>query len=97
MNFWDIYWPVFAAFISATILFEGIHFLVGLIAAKRQLKRIQEQAQLMMEQGGSPGAYGNNPLMMFDLNPNMYGGGTFPTTTSGNAEDKEKITHGQYL
>lgn len=94
-SFWDIYCPVLAAFATATIFFEGVHFIIGLIAAKRQLKRIQEQAKLMMEQGGGfPGMEGN-PLMMFDMNPNMYGGGPFPPTVSGNSDDHRG--HGQYL
>lgn len=96
INFWDIYYPVLAAFATATIFFEGVHFVIGLITAKRQLKRIQEQAKLMVEQGGGlPGVGDPSPMMMFDMGPNMYGGGPFPPTVSGSADDDRG--HGQYL
>lgn len=95
INFWDIYCPVFAALLSATLFFAGVYFVFGFIVAKRQLKRIQEQAKFMMEQsGGFPNGGDPSQMMMFNMGPDMYGGGSFPPTVSGNTDNER---HGQYL
>lgn len=93
MDFWSIYWPVFAALVSATLIFETLTFILTIIANQRQMKKLQEQARILMEQGIVPGfSNGTNmPFAMFNGTPN-YGGGQFPPTTSGTT-----IEHGHYL
>jgi hypothetical protein len=94
LTFWDLYFPVFAAMVSATLLFEAIHFFLNLLVAKRQLKRIQDHARLLLENGGNPGqlSYQFNGL---DLMAPPYGSYVPPQpTASGSIERK---SNGFYL
>lgn len=73
LNFWDVYCPVLAALVSATIFFEAIHFGLAYFHARRQAKRMQEWEEKLKAQGIDP-----NQMNIMDLFGGQYGGSPFP-------------------
>jgi len=63
MSFWDIFWPMFTAFMISNIILDGIH---GLISA--WLQRRQNQRVL-----ASMAAQGIDPSQMMEGFPGMEG------------------------
>jgi hypothetical protein len=98
MNFMDLFVPMTAAFVAASIIMEILNFILHLWVQRRTLKKMNkavedlvadgadpQMAEMMimqMMQGGSPGE--------FEMPPGMGAG--MPTTASGNVHG-----HGQYL
>lgn len=100
-SFWDIYCPVLAALVSATIFFEIIHFGLAYFHAKRQAKKTQEWEDKLKAQGIDPSQMG-----IMDLFGGQYGGAPFPmggvdippvpsSGTDGGYANHEG--HGQYI
>jgi hypothetical protein len=101
MNFTDLYFPMVAAFVTASIFMEFLHFLLGLWLAKRQAKQQEAYYAQMAEKLGvntedfmksmensMAGGMGGMP-MMFDI-PGDAGA----QLTASGTEDKG---HGQYI
>jgi hypothetical protein len=100
MNFMDLFVPMTAAFVAASIIMEILNFLLHMWVQRRTLKKMNkavadlvadgadpqmaEMAIMQMMQGGGPGD--------FELSPGMGGSMPMPTTASGNVQ-----AHGQYL
>lgn len=105
MNFMDLFVPMTAAFITASIVVEFFHFLLGLWLSKRQQARVKEYYKEVAEKMGmSPEDLmsqmenqmgGMGGMGMMDGPPGMMGMpmGNVMTTTSGGGEQQ----HGQYL
>jgi len=92
--FWTIFWPVFAALVSAFIISEGLQLCIGLYAHKKNEKLRKE-----FEEKVASGEI--DPMqMMFGAGGGLPGVGDLPPglpTASGNGEVKEELSHGQYL
>lgn len=101
MNFMDLFVPITAAFITASVIMEFLHFLLGLCLAKRQRARQEAYYSQMAEKLGVStedfmatleqsmgGGMGGGMPMMFDLPAGSE------LTASGTAQREE---HGQYL
>ena len=102
MSFMDLFLSMTAAFITASIIVEFLHFLLGMWLSKRQLERTKEHykemaekmgmdpeefmAQLEEQMGGMTMPEGGLPGMMGSPMGNIM------TTTSGTEQE-----HGQYL
>ena len=104
MNFMDLFVPMTAAFITASIVVEFFHFLLGLWLSKRQQARVKEYYKEVAEKMGiDPEEFmsqmedqmgGMGGMGMVDGPPGMMGNpmGNIMTTASGSGEQ-----HGQYL
>ncbi len=105
MNFMDLFVPMTAAFIAASLVVEFLHFLLGLWLSKRQQARVKEYYKEVAEKMGmSPEDFmaqvedqmgGMGGMGMMDGPPGMMGMppmGNVMTTTSGSGQE-----HGQYL
>ncbi len=108
MNFMELFVPMTAAFIAASLVVELLHFLLGLWLSKRQHKRMQDHYKEVAEQMGmSPeefmskmedqmnGMGGMGGMM--NGPPGMMGMpmGNVMTTASGSGDNHEG--QGQYL
>ncbi len=99
MSFWDIFWPVFAAYVGGSVLLQIVSVVIGTWWANKQRKNYEKQMEAMLASGeidpsmlsGMQGMEGGMPIM-FDMPTNGHSGNQFPTTSGG--EDR---SHGQYL
>ncbi len=87
LSFWSIYFPVLAAFITSTLLFEVINFGLSYWHAKKQLKRYEEMQEKIAKGEVTPEMLG---YMMGNPEGMPVGFGGLPT-----ASGAESI--GQYL
>jgi len=92
--FWTIFWPVFAALVSAFTISEGLQICIGFYAHKKNEKLRKE-----FEEKVASGEI--DPMqMMFGAGGGVPGMGELPPgfpTASGNGSDKSELSHGQYL
>lgn len=103
MNFMDLFLPMTAAFITASVVVAVLHFLLGRWFSKRQYARAKKHYKEMAEKMGmDPEDFmsqiedqmnGISGMGMAEGPPGMMGGpmGNVMTTTSGGGE------HGNYL
>ena len=94
MSFSDIFWPMFLALLSAFILLEAFHFLMGRLMAKRYERKQKEEMAQMIAKGFDP----SNMVLMGG--PSGAGGFPFPVPSSNDKEEKRddpELTTGQYL
>ena len=100
MGFVEMYLPMTAAFVTASVIIESIHFVLGMWLRKRGEAKMKEyyqtmadtlgvSADVLMSQMGD-GMMGGMPPMMDFMNTHP---GAAPTV-SGNEENS---VHGQYL
>jgi hypothetical protein len=100
MNFMDLFVPMTAAFVAASIIMEVLNFLLHLWVTRRSLKRVNDAVAELVAGGADPqmaemmvmqmmqggGAPPGGFEMQPGMNPEMF------TTASGNVQ-----AHGQYL
>lgn len=106
MNFMDLFVPMTAAFITASVIVEFLHYLLGLWLTKRHQQRAQEYYNEVAEKMGmTPEEFRSKMedqmnamggMGMMDGPPGMMGMpmGNVMTTTSGSGEHDGQ---GQYL
>ena len=98
MGFWDIFCPVFGAFLSTAIIMEIVHFGMGVWLNKKHQESYENQIKEMIAAGIDPSmipegfsGMGGMPAM-FNQDPSTMG--MNGTATASGEEDKG---HGQYL
>jgi hypothetical protein len=104
MTFMDLYVPMFAAIISAGIVMEVLHFLLGLWLSRRHAAKAKRYYAEMAEKVGmdldsfmaqlEEQAEGMGGLGMMGMMGGPPPGAAMMTTASGKGEEK---AHGQYL
>jgi len=92
MSFGDIFWPTFTALVSAFVILEVFHILMGRWMSKRQERRQKEEMAQMVAKGFDP----SNMILMG--RPPGAEGFPFPIPSSNNEEEEDaEIPTGQYL
>jgi hypothetical protein len=90
MGFWDIFWPVFAAYIGGSVLLQMTNILIGMVYERKSRRAYEEQMSKMAAQGVDPAMLEEMPMLRKMFDQGAVAGGI--PTVSG-----EKYEGGQYL